>query len=134
MEAIKTSENVEFDVIYADGTRHHVAEGVLFEVENERIVFHNGTNRANVLFATLEAIIEVIELLGLANECAAYLNRKQPEEEKPETELRCCETCKHEIMPGRPCEKAEEYDCLACNWEECICTGCHDGSKWERRN
>lgn len=28
MEKIKTSANVEFDVIYADGTRRHVTEGV----------------------------------------------------------------------------------------------------------
>lgn len=65
MEAIKTSKNVEFDVIYADGSRRHVTEGVLFEVESERIVFHNGTDRLNVLAATLEAAAEVMGALML---------------------------------------------------------------------
>ena len=60
METIKTSQNVEFDVIYADGTRHHVSEGVLFGVENERIVFHNGTDRPEVIVAATEAAAEVI--------------------------------------------------------------------------
>ena len=60
MEAIKTSKNVEFDVIYADGTRRHVTEGVLFEVENEKVVFHNGTDRPEVIVAAAEAVAEVI--------------------------------------------------------------------------
>ena len=60
MEKIKTSTNVEFDVIYADGTRRHVTEGILFEVENERIVFHNGTERPEVIVAAAEAAAEVI--------------------------------------------------------------------------
>lgn len=76
METIKTSSNVEFDVIYADGTRHHVTEGVLFGVENERMVFHNGTNRANVLFASMEALFEVVDLLGLVEALEAYLDGK----------------------------------------------------------
>ena len=65
METIKTSKNVEFDVIYADGTRRHVTEGVLFEVENERIVFHNGTDRPAVLIAAAEAVAEVVGAVGL---------------------------------------------------------------------
>ena len=60
MEEIKTSTNVEFDVIYADGTRRRVTEGILFEVENERIVFHNGTDRPGVVIAVVEAAAEVI--------------------------------------------------------------------------
>ena len=60
MEAIKTSENVEFDVIYADGTRKRVHEGILFEMENEKIVFHNGTNSPAVLLAVGVAAAEVI--------------------------------------------------------------------------
>lgn len=86
MEVIKTSPNVEFDVIYADGTHHHVAEGVLFEVENERITFHNGTNRAVVLFASMEALFEVINLLGLTEVCEKYLDAKQPAADTPDTE------------------------------------------------
>ena len=60
MEEIKTSTNVEFDVIYADGTRRRVTEGVLFGVENERIIFHNGTSRPAVIVAAAEAAAEVI--------------------------------------------------------------------------
>ena len=65
METIKTSKNVEFDVIYADCSRRHVAEGVLFEVENECIVFHNGTDRPEVLIAVAEAAAEVIANMNL---------------------------------------------------------------------
>lgn len=65
MEAIKTSGNVEFDVIYADGTRHHVSEGVLFEVKDECVIFHNGTDRASVMFGVAEAAAEVVGALGL---------------------------------------------------------------------
>ena len=60
MSVIKTTENLEFDVIYADGTRRHVTEGVLFEVESERIIFHNGTDRPEVVVAVVEAAAEVI--------------------------------------------------------------------------
>lgn len=75
MEAIKTSKNVEFDVIYADGTRHHVTEGVLFEVENDKIVFHNGTDRPEVLIATAEAASEILGRIGLPGEVACMIIR-----------------------------------------------------------
>lgn len=65
MEAIKTSENVEFDVIYADGTRHHVSEGVLFEVKDNKLTFHNGTDRAAALIAVSEAAAEVVGAMEL---------------------------------------------------------------------
>ena len=65
MEKIKMSKNVEFDVIYADGTHRHVTEGVLFEVEDERIVFHNGTERPGVIVAAAEAAAEVIGRMNL---------------------------------------------------------------------
>lgn len=65
MEAIKTSENVEFDVIYADGARHHVSEGVLFEVKDDKLTFHNGTDRAAVIIGVSEAAAEVVGALGL---------------------------------------------------------------------
>jgi len=60
MQEIKVSDNVEFDVIYADGTRKRVPEGVLFGVEDERIIFHNGTARPEVIVAVAEAACEVI--------------------------------------------------------------------------
>lgn len=56
MELFKES----FDVIYADGNRRRVKEGVLFEVEDEKINFHNGTNRPEVIFAVFRAAHEVI--------------------------------------------------------------------------
>lgn len=65
MEAVKKSKNVEFDVLYDDGTRRHVTEGVLFEVKNERIIFHNGTGRPEVIFAAAEAAAEVIGNMNL---------------------------------------------------------------------
>lgn len=65
MEAIKTSENVEFDVIYADGTRRHVSEGVLFEIKDNKLVFHNGTDRPAALTGAAEAAAEVVGALNL---------------------------------------------------------------------
>lgn len=73
MEPIKTCSNLEFDVIYDDGTKHHVCEGVLFEVASETVTFHNGTNRLSVLFAASEASMETIGLLGLAKVFAKHL-------------------------------------------------------------
>lgn len=60
MDLFKESSNVEFDVICDDGTRRRVNEGVLFEVEDERINFHNGTDRPEVVFAVFRAAHEVI--------------------------------------------------------------------------
>lgn len=60
MDLFKESKNVEFDVIYDDGSRRRVKEGVLFEVEDERINFHNGTDRPEVIFAVFRAAHEVI--------------------------------------------------------------------------
>lgn len=65
METMKTSANVEFDVIYADGSRVRVKEGVLFGVEEEHIIFHNGTNRPEVVIAAAEAACEVVGMMGL---------------------------------------------------------------------
>ena len=73
MKKIKTSEKVEFDVIYADGTRHHVSEGILFGVENERIIFHNGTDRPEVMIAAAEAAAEVVGAMGLPEEASAAI-------------------------------------------------------------
>ena len=73
MEKIKTSENVEFDVIYADGTRHHVSEGVLFEANGNKLVFHNGTDRAAMLIGVSEAAAEVVGAMGLTSEERALI-------------------------------------------------------------
>ena len=65
MEKDKISENVEFDVIYADGARRRVQEGILYEVEDDSMIFRNGTSRGAVLFATAEAALAMIDNIGL---------------------------------------------------------------------
>lgn len=73
MEAIKISESVEFDVIYADGTRHHVSEGVLFEMKGKNIIFHNGTDDPNDLIAVAEAAAEVLGDMKLPDNIKAMI-------------------------------------------------------------
>lgn len=73
MEAIKTSENVEFDVIYADGTRRHVTEGVLFEAKDSKLTFHNGTDRPETLIGVAQAAAEIVGLMGLPEQGKALL-------------------------------------------------------------
>ena len=58
METIKESPNVEFEVIYADGERKRVPEGVLFGVEEDNfMVLHNGTDCSAVWFAAADAML-----------------------------------------------------------------------------
>lgn len=66
MQPIKLSDNVEFDVIYADGTRRHVTEGVLFEAKENRLIFHSGTDREAVIIGVAEGAAEAVGLLGLS--------------------------------------------------------------------
>ena len=73
MEPIKKSTNVEFDVIYADGTRSHVNEGVLFEVKDNKLIGHIGTSRAAALIGVAEAAAEVIGTMGLSEEERALI-------------------------------------------------------------
>lgn len=73
MEIIKKDTNTEFDVIYSDGERLHVTEGVLWSVENNMITFHNGTSRLNVLFAAIEDAIGVVDHIGFIEPLADYL-------------------------------------------------------------
>ena len=79
MEPIKISENVEFDVIYADGTRHRVKEGILFEVDGRDMVSHNGTDRLSVLFAVAESALELIDFIGETKRFAKGLWKASPE-------------------------------------------------------
>ena len=65
MEVIKKTVNLEFDVIYADGTRCHVTEGVLLGVEDGEIIIHNGTNRPEVVFAAARAIRDFIKAMTI---------------------------------------------------------------------
>lgn len=58
METIKKSPNVEFEVIYADGERKRVQEGVLLGVEDDgSITMHNGTDCAAVWFAAADGML-----------------------------------------------------------------------------
>lgn len=64
MEMYRKSSNVEFDVIYDDGSRHHVKEGILFEAkEDNHTVFHIGTSRKSVFIAFFEAVEELLETI-----------------------------------------------------------------------
>ena len=65
MEVIKTTPNLEFDVIYADGVRKRVREGVLFEAETDgSILFHNGSDRPAVLLAATETALVALSRRG----------------------------------------------------------------------
>ena len=58
METIKESPNVEFEVIYADGERKRVPEGVLLGVEEDgSITLHNGTDCSAVWFAAADGML-----------------------------------------------------------------------------
>lgn len=62
METIKESPNVEFEVIYADGERKRVPEGVLLGVEEDgSITLHNGTGCAAVWFAAADGMLVAID-------------------------------------------------------------------------
>lgn len=74
MKEIKTSDNVEFDVIYADGSRYHAKEGVLIEADGNRINLHLGTSRAAVVFAAVEALMEAIGDAGLMDVFKGYID------------------------------------------------------------
>lgn len=72
MEVIKTSSNVEFDVIYADGTRKRVTEGLLYEAdETGDVIFHNGTSRPEVLMAAAEYNLRTLHEIGPGLEALA---------------------------------------------------------------
>ena len=73
-ELIKACKQVEFDVLYDDGTTYHAAEGVLFEAKGEQMFFHLGTSRPEVLFAVAECLIEVINLAGLGEAFKKYID------------------------------------------------------------
>jgi len=84
MDAIKISPDTQFDVLYADGTKHHAAEGVLFEARGNDLIFHLGTSRPEVLFAVAEALTEAIDSMGLGDAFVRYL--KLPDEQEVQHE------------------------------------------------
>lgn len=62
MGLYKKTENMEFDVIYADGEKRHVEKGVLFEeAEDGTLHIHIGTdNQFNLFMAILRDICRMI--------------------------------------------------------------------------
>lgn len=81
LDAIKTSDNVEFEVIYADGTRYRAAEGVLFEAKGEDMFLHLGTGRPEVLFSVAIALTEVCKRIGVEDAFISYIKRAFEDEE-----------------------------------------------------
>lgn len=62
MEYVKQSKNVQFDVIYDDGSRKRVKEGILFEAKQDNsTMLHIGTSRQSVFDAFFEAVIEFMD-------------------------------------------------------------------------
>lgn len=67
-----------FTVRYQDGETHDVEEGILFEVDPEdgHVIFHNGTDRATVLFTSVIALYEAIDRFGLEAHFERWLERQ----------------------------------------------------------
>lgn len=61
METLKVSPNVEFEVIYADGEKLRVQEGILFGLDDEGgMILHNGTDEPAVWLAAAEILLEAL--------------------------------------------------------------------------
>lgn len=75
MDPIKTSAKVEFDVIYADGRRARVSDGVLFEADGNQVNIHVGTDRREgMLFTIAWATTMFIKQMGLNEAFSKFLN------------------------------------------------------------
>lgn len=77
MKPEKITENLEFDVKYADGGRKEVKEGILFEFKGNKVYGHIGTSRKEALFSVAEAFAEMITALGLAEEFEKYIENAE---------------------------------------------------------
>lgn len=72
METIKLTPNLEFDLIYADGSRKRVKEGILYEAEESGdMLFHNGTDQPAVLLAAAECMLVSLSRMGPGLEALA---------------------------------------------------------------
>lgn len=74
MEPIKLTDNLEFDLVYADGIRKRVKEGILFEAQGEKMFLHNGSDRKEVLFTVIKCVLEAAAEMDLSFELMEYLN------------------------------------------------------------
>ena len=87
METVKQTSALEFELIYADGTRRRVKEGILYEAEaSGDMLFHNGTDQPAVLLAAAEcALVSLSQIepgfealamgMALTEESCAVLER-----------------------------------------------------------
>ena len=83
MKAEKTANNVEFDVIYDDGTRKRVKDGLLFEKDTDgEIIMHVGTSKFAVFFATAEALLLLFEKLGMTETFEKYLSAQLDDDDE----------------------------------------------------
>jgi hypothetical protein len=73
MEPIKLTNNLEFDLVYGDGTRTRVKEGILFEAQGEKMFMHLGSNRKEVLFTIIKCVLEAVGEMDLSFELMEYL-------------------------------------------------------------
>lgn len=105
MEIIKASKNLEFDVIYDDGTRRRVKEGVLHEVENEEIIFHNGTDRAEVWIAAAEDMLKTLGGVSGGIESLMVGMAADDKSEKVVTKMRGMLRAVHELEKEESAEK-----------------------------
>lgn len=65
MKPYKRSE-LEFDVLYADGTKKHVKNGILFEeTEEHTLDMHLGTdNQLNMFQAIVKTLLDILEQIA----------------------------------------------------------------------
>ena len=105
MEIIKASKNLGFDVIYDDGTRRRVKEGVLHEVENEEIIFHNGTDRAEVWIAAAEDMLKTLGGVSGGIESLMVGMAADDKSEKVVTKMRGMLRAVHELEKEESAEK-----------------------------
>lgn len=77
MEAMKLSE-LKFDVLYEDGTKKRVENGILFEeTEDHKLNVHIGTfNQINMLVAVIRAAGEMINAIGRGNTSVTVTEHK----------------------------------------------------------
>ena len=75
METIKKSPNVEFEVIYADGERKRVKDGILFEtLPTGDVILHNGVDCS---YAWVSAAEEMCIMLHDSNLLSDLAERMQ---------------------------------------------------------
>lgn len=65
MKPYKRSE-LEFDVLYEDGTKKHVKNGILFEeTEEHTLDMHLGTdNQLNMFKAIVQTVLDILEQIA----------------------------------------------------------------------